>query len=359
MIQYKFYHVDGCYFEITDDGGKEREFDVEFVENTPERKILYVTKLKKGGWAKLSRKYFSDISVIVRYKGMTVKQINFLQELKGRKVLISFESKSLGDTLAWIPYCLEFQNKYQCEVVVSTFKNSLFENVYPELKFIGRGVVVHDLFGMVKLGWFWDKHQEPINPILVPLQQTACNLLSLDYQEIIPRIDFTPKESPFDGKYVAISTHSTAQLKYWYYWQELIDFLIGNGYYVVEVSSEKTSFAGTQPLEDKSLENVMNVIHHADFFIGLSSGLSWLAWALRKKVVMIANFTNANHEFQTDCIRITNTDVCHGCWHNPLFKFNKGDWNWCPEHEDTPRQFECHKSITSKMVVEKIIQEVF
>lgn len=358
MIQYKVHHVNGCYFEITDDT-KGRIYDVEFVQNTPERKLLYATKLKKGGWARLSRKYLSDISVIVRYNGMTVKQINILQELKGRKVLISFESKSLGDTLAWMPYCLEFSRKYECEVVVSTFKNFLFEGQYPELTFVERGVVVHDLFAMVEIGWYWDKDREPVNPATIPLQQTACNQLMLDYVEMLPRINFTPSQRPVEGKYVAISTHSTAQLKYWYYWQELIDFLIGNGYEVIEVSSEPTEFKGLTEIADKSLPFVMNVIHHADFFIGLSSGLSWLAWALRKKVVMIANFTNDDHEFGLDSIRVTNKEVCHGCWHNPLFRFNKGDWGYCPEHEDTPRQFECHKSITAGMVIEKIIQEVF
>jgi autotransporter strand-loop-strand O-heptosyltransferase len=98
----------------------------------------------------------------------------------------------------------------------------------------------------------------------------------------------------------------------------------------------------------------MNVIHHSEFFIGLSSGLSWLAWALEKHVVMISNFTEENHEFTSNTTRITNTNVCNGCWNNPMFKFDKGDWNWCPEHKDTIRQFECHKSITPQMVINKI-----
>ena len=103
---------------------------------------------------------------------------------------------------------------------------------------------------------------------------------------------------------------------------------------------------GAEKLDDTSLQNVMNYLHHADLFIGLSSGISWLNWAIGKHTLMISNFTKADHEFQQDCTRITNTDVCHGCWNNPVFKFNKGDWKWCPEHEDSSRQFECHKSIS-------------
>jgi autotransporter strand-loop-strand O-heptosyltransferase len=100
--------------------------------------------------------------------------------------------------------------------------------------------------------------------------------------------------------------------------------------------------------------NTMNVIHHSEFVIGLSSGLSWLSWGLGKHVVMISNFTEADHEFTINCTRITNPDVCNGCWNNPMFKFDKGDWYWCPEHKGTERQFECHKSITSDMVIKQI-----
>jgi hypothetical protein len=37
-----------------------------------------------------------------------------------------------------------------------------------------------------------------------------------------------------------------------------------------------------------------------------------------------------------------------------MFKFDKGDWNWCPEHKGTERQHECHKLITSEMVINQI-----
>jgi autotransporter strand-loop-strand O-heptosyltransferase len=98
----------------------------------------------------------------------------------------------------------------------------------------------------------------------------------------------------------------------------------------------------------------MNVIHHSEFFIGLSSGLSWLAWGMGKHVVMIANFTEKDHEFSTNTTRIVNEDVCHGCWNSPDHKFDRGNWRWCPIHENTERQFECQKSITSAMVIKQI-----
>ena len=42
----------------------------------------------------------------------------------------------MGDTISWVPYCEEFRKKHNCEVVVSTFLNHLFEKTYPNLKFV-------------------------------------------------------------------------------------------------------------------------------------------------------------------------------------------------------------------------------
>ena len=43
----------------------------------------------------------------------------------------------------------------------------------------------------------------------------------------------------------------------------------------------------------------------AEFFIGVSSGLSWLSWALDTHVVMISDVTPINHEFQSNITRIS------------------------------------------------------
>jgi len=362
MITYNLHHVNGLFFEILSDEGKNREYSVSFVDRKAivdgffqhQQEIIYETKLKPGGWSRLSRKYFSDIIIIIKFEDRVIKQINVLDELKDEKVFIVFESKSLGDSLAWIPYCLKFQEVYKCKVIVSTFKNELFESVYPELEFVGRGVTVNNIKAMVELGWFWDKEKEPTHPATIPLQQAASNCLALEHIEIQPRIDFTASDRPIENKYICISTRSTAQCKHWYYWKELVQELKNRGYVVFETSQEADDY-GAEILQDKSLQNVMNYLHHADYYIGLSSGISWLNWSIGKHTIMISNFTEDGHEFVSNCTRITNPDVCNSCWNNPIFKFNKGDWNWCPEHEDTPRHFECHKSISLEKVLQIII----
>ena len=137
-------------------------------------------------------------------------------------------------------------------------------------------------------------------------------------------------------------------------WKELTKYLKSLGYGVVNVSMNGEHIEGTIKISDTSIPNTLNYIHHSEFFIGLSSGLSWLSWAIDKHVVMISNFTEEGHEFVSDCTRITNTSVCSGCWNNPELKFDKGDWFWCPLMRGTEREFECHKSITSNMVINKI-----
>ena len=85
----------------------------------------------------------------------------------------------------------------------------------------------------------------------------------------------------------------------------------------------------------------------------MGSGLSWLAWACKKPVVLISGFSNPSSEFYTP-YRVHNNKVCNSCWNNTKFKFDSGDWLWCPEHKNDEKIFECTKSITFDMVKEKI-----
>ena len=354
MLKYNLHLISGLYFELLETP-EDKEYQVKFVEyKGSERVLLYEVTLKIGMWGKIPRRYMGDYYVEI-WDGETLKEeISFSHHIGGKRVFICFDSKSLGDTIAWMPYCLEFKKIYGCEVVVSTFLNDFFEKKYPELTFVGRGVVVENIVGMLELGWFYDKNREPQHPATIPLQQAATNILGLEFTELIPRLDFTAYERPMEEKYVCISTHSTARLKYWTYWQEVIDYLIAQGYKVVEISKDDTDLQNLTPMANKSFPLVMNYLHHAEFYMGLSSGLSWLAWAMGKKVFMISNFSRKDHEFQGNCIRIINEQVCHGCWNDNKYRFDKGNWWYCPEHEDTPRAFECHFKIPASQVIETI-----
>jgi autotransporter strand-loop-strand O-heptosyltransferase len=350
MFKYKIHQVDGLFFELLETP-KRRSYSVKIFDG---ENLLYETSLSSNMWAKYDRKYLCDFIIKIYDGDILVHEIDFLKELKGKRIFISYESSSLGDGLAWIPYCEEFRKKYQCEVVVSTFHNFLYQKAYPNLKFVPRGTVVNNITGMYTLGWFYDNKKEPTHPATISLQQAASNILNIKHIEVKPEIHFESGKRPMDSKYVAISTRSTSQCKHWYYWDELVKMLIDSGYQVVELSKEYDRIDGVIYPEEKDLDSVINYLYHSEFYIGLSSGISWLSWAVGKKVYMISNFTEENHEFQSNCVRINNTKVCNSCWNNPLFKFNKGDWWWCPEHEETDRHFECHKSISAQDVFSRL-----
>jgi autotransporter strand-loop-strand O-heptosyltransferase len=350
-VDVSWHHVNGFYLEIKSDS--EDLFTIEIVDNS--NTVVYKTTLKSGMYSKLSRQYFNGIKYKIYHKERLIKEedINF----NNKKVFISFDSSSLGDTISWLPYCEEFRIKHNCEIVVSTFKNFFFEKLYPNIKFVQPGSVVNNIHGMFKIGWFYDNNLEPEYPSSIPLQKAITNILGLDFKEIQSNVYFEPKERPYNEKYICIATNSTAGCKLWNNpngWTELVKYLKDLGYKIINISKDGDKLDGVINLKDDSMLNTMNVIHHSEFVIGLSSGLSWLSWALNKHVVMISNFTESDHEFTINCTRITNPLVCNGCWNNPMFKFDKGDWNWCPEHKNTERHFECHKSITSEMVINKI-----
>jgi autotransporter strand-loop-strand O-heptosyltransferase len=314
----------------------------------------YENTIKSNHWVKLSRRYFTKWTVKVWENGKII--YDKILDYTNQRVYIALDSKSLGDTIAWLPYAREFRKKHNCKVIVSTFWNYLFEKNYPDLEFISPGQPANSILGMYKIGWFYDSSYEPELPNTIPLQKAATNILGLDFCEVQPEIVLDAKARPIETKYITIATNSTAGLKFWTRegWQELVDYFNSLGYRVINVSKEDNPLRGVEKIKDTSIENTMNYIHHSEFFVGLSSGLSWLAWGLGKKVAMISNFTDENHEFTSNCIRIVNKSVCNGCWNKPEFKFDKGDWNWCPVHKNTPRQFECHKSITPEMVIEQL-----
>jgi len=349
------YHsfINNPYTEIK--GPSDSDFTIEYFDEN--NTCIYRSTVKSNSWVKLNREWYTKWNIKVWENGELIS--NTILDYTGKRVFIAFDSASLGDTIAWLPYCLEFKKKHNCDVIVSTFKNFLFKDVYPELEFINPGEAANNIHGMYKVGWFYNPDREPVLPNTIPLQKAATNILGLDYQEIRPRIAFTPGDNLY-GEYVTIATNSTAGCKFWVKeeWQKVINFLHEKGYTVVNVSKERNAFDNCIQIEDTSMENTMNVIHHSKVFIGLSSGLSWLAWALEKHVVMISNFTEADHEFTTDCTRVTNTKVCHGCWNKPDVTFDKGDWDWCPEHKNTPRHFECHRSISALDVIISLLNLV-
>ena len=337
------------YLEIT--GRSKDRFNV-YMYNGP--KLVYNSTIRSNNWVRLNREYYTEWKTVIKRESNDEVVYDETLSLYNKRVYLAFDSASLGDTIAWIPYVLEFQRKHGCKVIVSTFKNFLFEDVYPELEFVKPGTEVANLYAMYKIGWFYNENKEPVLPNTIPLQKTATNILGLPYEEIVPRIKKDWGNIIEGQEYVTIATNSTAGCKFWTRegWQEVINFLHEKGYKVINTSIEDNPFDNCEKISNTSIEYTIDCIRQSAFFMGLSSGLSWLAWAIGTPVVMISNFTEAEHEF--NCYRVTDTSLCHGCWNNPNHKFDKGDWDWCPEHKNTPRHFECHRGIPASKVIDVV-----
>lgn len=348
--------IDGPYVEVT--GGDSNEYKVEFIDSK-NNDTLYTTTIKNNEWARPNRKWFTNwkINIVAN----TGERITHHFNLEGKKVLISFDSSSVGDNIAWIPCVEEFRKKHKCEVYVSTFHNKLFESAYKNLNFIHPGSKVDGIYASYKIGVFLtntgvDLLQNKSDYRYVPLQKVASDILGLDYKEIKTKIKSLP-EYKADKPYICLGIHSTAQSKYWNNptgWQELVDYVKSNGYDVYVLSKEENGYMGnTFPngiihIQNKTLEEIGSILQSAKLFVGIGSGLSWYSWALNVPTILISGFSEPYQEMETDVIRIINKDVCTGCFARHLF--DRGDWNWCPDHKGTERQFECTKTITFDMI---------
>ena len=333
--------VDNPFLEIK--GVSDSNFRVAFFDE--QDRCHYENTVRANSWVRLNRQYYTKWTAKV-WKDDLLLYTNTLN-LTDKTVFIVIDSKSLGDTLAWVPYALEFQKKHNCKVVVSTFWNKILD--YPELELVEPGATV-ECYALYRIGWFWNEAKEPELCNTIPLQKAASNILGLEYTEMRPQLKYEYNyPASNDHPYIAIATNSTMECKFWTRegWQEVINWLNSLGYSVINVSKEDNPFANCIKIADTSIENTMNVIAGAKLFIGLSSGLSWLAWALHQRVVMIANFTEANHEFK--CYRVTDTTSCNSCWNDPTIKLDPY-WNWCPRNKD----FECQRLIPASMVMDKI-----
>ncbi len=143
----------------------------------------------------------------------------------------------------------------------------------------------------------------------------------------------------------------------------MIAFLKSAGYRVICI--DKTSFAGTgmvwnhiphgaeDETGDRPLAERARWLRHASAFIGLSSGLSWLAWYAGTPVVLISGFTHPTKEFFSP-YRVINWHTFNSCWNDVRVRFDHKDFLWCPRHAGTPRQFECTRLITADQVIATI-----
>ena len=354
--------VRGPFVEIK--GPKSASYKVEFIDNKTGN-IRYTSNIGNNCWCKCSIEYFIDWKIVIYEDDKLWYEYHY--NAKDKRVYIALDSKALGDSLAWMPYADEFRKKHQCKVVLSTFMNDMFQDQYPEIEFVKPGTNVTDLYAMYCMGLFYNE-DSTINILKSPnnfreqtMQKMCSDVLGLDYIEVKPKIKQRPVKKDFDLKQVCIGVFGTAQSKFWNNpngWQDVVDWLNNRGYTVRLLSKEGDDYMGNKlptgiiKHPEGPLELVMDEMKKSKAFIGIGSGLSWLSWALDVPTVLISGFSYDWAEMK-DCVRIAAPKgKCEGCFNR--LRLDAGDWNWCPDHKGTDRQFECTKSITSEMVIKEL-----
>jgi autotransporter strand-loop-strand O-heptosyltransferase len=297
-------------------------------------------------------------------------------DLRDREVLVVFPIGTLGDTLGWFPYAARLAATSGCRLTcaLSDHIAPLLRETYPAIRFVSHQTLVAEnlpgtMYATYRMGLFFDDRDcldQPTDFRLVGLHRTAGYILGVDPGEAPPVLVATESTRPINEKYVCIAVQSSSQAKYWNNprgWAEVVAFLKAHGYRVICIDQKSLHGAGLvwthiphgaeDETGDRPLTERLRWLRHADLFVGLSSGLSWLAWAAGTKVVLISGFTHPINEFHTP-YRVNNWHACNSCWNDPRERFDHADFLWCPRHAGTKRQFECTRLITAEQVVAEI-----
>ncbi|MBR4153309.1 MAG: autotransporter strand-loop-strand O-heptosyltransferase [Selenomonadaceae bacterium] len=307
-------------------------------------------------------KYFICWKVEVSLDG--AKIFEHTLNLNGQKVLLTFDKRcGLGDTLAFLPSIAEFKRKNNCdvEIFLPEYLRELAANLYPEIpqaneiNFDGYATYFYKMYGGDFPFCSTDYRKEP-------LARMANYIVGIETLPAKPI--FRPTAQRFCPEpYICIGIQASTPRKGWLYpdgWRIVVNYLKSLGYRVFCIDKEKVqreeNYSVIMPdnAEDFtgnfSIMERANMLYHAEFFIGLSSGLSWLADAVNCPVVMICGFSQNWFEFYTP-YRVANRLVCNGCFNNVNVVFTHKP---CPYHNGTARELECQKKIYPRQVINAI-----
>jgi autotransporter strand-loop-strand O-heptosyltransferase len=345
--------------------------------------VLFETE-SAGGLIRSSKRWFVRFSIEVWAveEGKREGRLVFSHEYDaaGREVLIQFPVGTLGDSIAWFSYASRFGERHPgCRVtcVMSPLIIPLFRDAYPDIRFVtneeATAQKLHETaYATYCLGLFFTDaacEWQPTDFRHVGLHKTAAYILGVDPKEQAPRLSLQDESRPIAEPYAVIAVQATSAAKMWNNpngWREVVAFLKARGYRVICIDQKPVHGQGIMwthiphgcedETGDRPLAERARWLRHASLFVGLASGLSWLAWAAGCPVVMISGFSHPDTEFETP-YRVINWHTCNSCWNDMKFQFDHKDFLWCPRHAGTPRQFECTRLITSAHV-KRVIESV-
>jgi autotransporter strand-loop-strand O-heptosyltransferase len=337
--------------------------------------ILFLSE-NQGAFVTSSKRYFVRFSLEVwelDAAGVATSVMHHIYDARGHEVLIQFPIGTLGDTMAWFPYAARFAKVWGARVTcaMSGLIIPVLKDAYPELRLVTHEELTEqklmdNSYASYCLGLFFDDAEniwQPTDFRHVGLHRTAGYILGVDPAEEAPRLALPDESRPIAEPYVVIASQSSTQCKLWnnpHGWREVITFLKASGYRVICIDQKPVHGTGIvwnhiphgveDETGDRPLTERARWLRHAEFFVGLSSGLAWLAWAAGTPVLMISGFTHPTNEFETP-YRVINWHACNSCWNDVRHRFDHKDYLWCPRHVGTDRQFECTRLITATHVI--------
>jgi len=331
---------------------------------------LLFAQANTGGLVSSSKKYFVPFSLRVSRNGVTV--LDHELDLTDRDILIDMHLGGIGDHLAWMGHVEAFAQAHRCHVhcLVRPGLSELFVGANPRLSITeDQSILDRPFYARYKVLIFFNdinRDHQPTDYRQVGLAVSGAYILGLPAKERLPSIRLAEGGRPIAEPYVCIATQATGHNKYWnnpYGWSNLVKHLKEKGYRVICIDRDRVAGNGTiwhhipYGAEDMTgalpLSERARWLAHADFFVGLSSGLSWLAWASGCPVVMISGFTEPFNEFETP-YRIINRHVCNSCSNDVTIEFERVNYMWCPRHANTERDFECTKMISYEQVAQTV-----
>lgn len=325
--------------------------------------VHFRVALQPGGSVTSRKKWFVPWRFEVRKDGATVME--HVMDLKGREVAIHYPPAGMGDTVAWFSYAERFAETTGCSLTccIEERFQDLFRDQYPTFNWAGPDAWrTTPFYAVYHMGIFTPDNEcdrQPDDFRLTGLHHAAGHILGLPEEDMPPRVStVAPKRPVPDDPYVCIATNASARCKEWLNpngWVSVVSRLKELGYNVVDIDRDFVHGQSSIPngVEDDTgdidLRERAAVLKGAKAFVGVSSGLAWLAWACGTPVVLISGWTLPYTEFRTP-FRVINRCVCHGCWNDPREEFDHYDDNYCPRHRDTARQHECSTGISGRMV---------
>jgi len=287
-----------------------------------------------------------------------------------KQVMVQFPVGTIGDSIGWFSYMERFQQKNKCQLicVMNPAIFCLFEKQYPDIKFIRANETKNYMpYACYNMGLFFKANttNQPYDFRYIGNGRTVSKILDVGDVDVAPRVNLSAPRK-IKEPYVVIACQGSAYCKLWTHpqgWHVVIDHLRKIGYRIICIDKDKVTGSGVVTnhipwgVEDdtgnKPLQERIDLLKDCDFFIGLSSGVSWLAWCAKCPVVMISGFTNPFNEFYTP-YRVINTIFCHGCWNDETCDFDHYDYMWCPKHKGTEHAYQCSKNITPEHVLNVI-----